>query len=79
MCPPLKIPQINNIRVGMAARKLIYFPESFWATWMTHKDNLFSPTTIFLLFYDLGVALDISREGEFLELYSEENVHPVSQ
>ena len=46
---------------------------------MTHKDNLFSPTTIFLLFYDLGVALDISREGEFLELYSEENVHPVSQ
>ena len=46
---------------------------------MTHQKILFFPTAIFLLFYDVGVALDIALEKYFFELYSEDKLHPVSQ
>ena len=46
---------------------------------MTSKENLLSPTAIFLLFYDVDVALDIDLEGELLEMDSEDKVQPVSQ
>ena len=46
---------------------------------MTHQESLFSPAANFLLFYDVGVALDISWEGELLDMDSEEKFQPVSQ
>ena len=46
---------------------------------MTPKDILLSPNAIFVLFYDVDVALDLVWEGEFLQMESEENLHPVSQ
>ena len=46
---------------------------------MTPKESLLSPNAIFLLFYDVDVALYLSLEGEFLEMESEEKLQPVSQ
>ena len=46
---------------------------------MTPKEILISPTAIFLLFNDVYVALDISWEGELLEMESEDKLQPVSQ
>ena len=46
---------------------------------MTHKVSLLSPTAIFLLFYDFGVALGIVQKGELLDMESEEKPQPVSE
>ena len=56
-----------------------YLPELFWATPTTPKESLLSPTAIFLIFYDVNVALDIAWEGQFLDMESEDNLQPVSQ
>ena len=34
---------------------------------MTHQENLFSPTVTSLPIYDVGAALTLVLEGEFLE------------
>ena len=59
--------------------QIFHFPESFWVTQMTPKENLLSPNAIFLLFYDVNVALDLALEGKLLEMESEDNLQPVSQ
>ena len=46
---------------------------------MTPKEGFLSPTDIFLLFYDVDVDLDLAWEGEFLEMKSEDKLHPMSQ
>ena len=46
---------------------------------MTPKERFLSPNAIYLLFKNVDVPLDISREGEFLEMDSNEKLHPVSQ
>ena len=46
---------------------------------MTPKDRFLSPTAIFLLFNDVDVALDLSRERELLEMESEDKLQTVSQ
>ena len=46
---------------------------------MTSKENILSPTAIFLLFYDVDVALDLAWEVELLEMESEYKLQPVSQ
>ena len=46
---------------------------------MTREEILLYHTAVFLIFYDLGLALDIAWEGELLEIYSEEKFQPVSQ
>ena len=46
---------------------------------MTPKENFLPPIAIFLLFYDVYVALDLTWEGELLEMESEEKLQPVSQ
>ena len=46
---------------------------------MTHRESLFSTSDIFLLIYDVCVTLDITLEGEILEMDSEEKLHPVSR
>ena len=46
---------------------------------MTPKESLLYPTAIFLLCYDVDAALDLAREGELLEMDSEDKIHPVSQ
>ena len=46
---------------------------------MTPKEILLSPTAIYLLLYDVDVALDLAWEGDLLEIESEENLQPVSQ
>ena len=46
---------------------------------MTPKKSLLSPNDIFLLFYDVDVALDLAWEGELLDTESEDKLHPVSQ
>ena len=51
----------------------------FWATLMTPKESFLSPNAIFLLFYDVDVALDLAWEGELLEMESEDKLEPVSQ
>ena len=35
---------------------------------MNHQESLLSPTPTFSLFHDVGVALDLSWEGEFLDM-----------
>ena len=54
-------------------------PESFWATQITPKDNMLSPTAICLLFCGVDVALDLAWEGELLEMESEDKLQTVSQ
>ena len=44
---------------------------------MTRKEILISTTDIFLLFYDVNVSLDISLEGELLDMESEDKLQPV--
>ena len=51
----------------------------FKVTWMTPKESFLYPTAIFSLFIDVDVALDLDWEGEFLEMESEDKLHPVSQ
>ena len=46
---------------------------------MTPKESFLSPTAIFLLFYDVNVALDLAWEGELLDMESEDKLQPVSQ
>ena len=46
---------------------------------MTPKYIFLSPTAIFLLFYDVYVALDLDWEGELLEMDYMEKLQPVSQ
>ena len=46
---------------------------------MTPKESLLSPTAIFLLFYDVDVALDITLEGELLDMESEYKLQIGSQ
>ena len=46
---------------------------------MTTKESLISPTTIYLLFYDVDVALDLAWEGELLDMEYNDKLHPVSQ
>ena len=46
---------------------------------MTPKESFLSPTDNFLLFNDVDVALDLAREGELLDMESEDNFQPVSQ
>ena len=38
-----------------------------------------SPLMIYLVFYDVDVALDLAWEGELLDMESEYKLHPVSQ
>ena len=51
----------------------------FGVTQMTSKESLLSPNAIYLPFYDVGVALDLSWEGELLEMKFEDKLQPVSQ
>ena len=44
---------------------------------MAPKESLISPTANFLLFYDADVALDLSWEGDFLEMDSVDKLQPV--
>ena len=46
---------------------------------MNPKEILLSPTAIYLLFYDVDMALDLAWEGELLEMDSEEKLQPVSK
>ena len=46
---------------------------------MTPKESLISPNAIYVLFYDVDVALDITLEVELLDMDSEDNLKPVSQ
>ena len=46
---------------------------------MTPKESFLSLTAIFLLIDDVDVALDLSWEGEFLEMDYEDKLQPVSQ
>ena len=46
---------------------------------MNPKESLISPNAIYLLFYDVDVALDIAWEGELLEMESEDKLQQVSQ
>ena len=46
---------------------------------MTTKDIFLSPNAIFLLVYDVDVALDIAWERKLLEMDSEDKLQPVSQ
>ena len=66
-------------REGMIVRTMISFPESFWVTWMNPKDNLLSPNAIYLLFYDVDVALDLAWEGELFEMEYEDKLQPLSK
>ena len=59
---------------GWWLMQLFHFPELFWVTQMNPKERLLSPNAIFLLFYDvdvaldLALALDIAWEGYILEM-----------
>ena len=46
---------------------------------MTPKESFLSPTSKFLLFNDVDMALDLAWEGELLEMDSEDKLQPVSQ
>ena len=46
---------------------------------MTPKESLLSHNAIFLLFYDVDVALDLAWERELLEMEYEDKLQPVSQ
>ena len=46
---------------------------------MNPKESLISPNGIYVLFYDVDVALDITLEVELLDMDSEDNLKPVSQ
>ena len=46
---------------------------------MTPKEIFLSPNAIFLIFNNVDVALDLSWEGEFLDMESEDKLQPVSQ
>ena len=46
---------------------------------MTPKESLFSPTAIFLRFYDVDVALGLAWEEYLLEMDYEHKIKPVSQ
>ena len=48
-------------------------------TGMNHQESLFFPTGTFLLFYDVGVDLNLAWEGKFLNMESEDKLQPVSQ
>ena len=45
---------------------------------MTPNESFLSPAAIYLLFYDVDVALDLAWEGELLEIESEDKLHTVS-
>ena len=46
---------------------------------MTPKESFLSPTDIFLLFNNVDVALDLDREGEFLDMDPDDKLQSVSQ
>ena len=46
---------------------------------MTHKEIFLSPNAIYLLFNNVGVALDLAWQGDFLEMDSDDKLQPVSQ
>ena len=46
---------------------------------MTPKERFLSHNAIFLLFNDVGVALDLAWEGELSEMDYEDKLQPVSQ
>ena len=46
---------------------------------MTPKESFLSPTAIFLQFNDVNVDLDLTWEGELLNMYSDDKLQPVSQ
>ena len=46
---------------------------------MTPKESLLSPTAIYLLFYDVDVALDLAWKGELLDMEYEDKLQLVSQ
>ena len=46
---------------------------------MTPKDSLLSTNAIYLLFYDVDVALYLALEGELLDMESEYKIQPVPQ
>ena len=46
---------------------------------MTPKESFLYPNDIFLLFNDVNVALDLTWEGELLDMDSEDKLQPVSQ
>ena len=41
---------------------------------MTPKESFLLPNAIFLLFYDVGVSLDLAGEGKLLETEYEDNL-----
>ena len=45
----------------------------------TPKESFLSPTANFLLSNNVDVALDLSWEGELLEMESDDKLQPVSQ
>ena len=46
---------------------------------MIPKESLLSPTAIYLLYYDVNVALYLAWEGELLDMEYEDKLQPVSQ
>ena len=46
---------------------------------MTPKKSLLSPIAIFLLFYDVDVALDLILDRDLSEMEYEDKLQPVSQ
>ena len=46
---------------------------------MTPKESFLSPTAKFLLSNNIDVALDLTWEGELLEMESDDNIQSVSQ
>ena len=46
---------------------------------MTHQESLFYPTDTCSLFYDVGVALYLACEGEFLDMDYGDKIYTVSQ
>ena len=46
---------------------------------MIPKESLLYPNEIFLLFYDVDVALDLALEGELLDIQYKDKLQTVSQ
>ena len=45
---------------------------------MNPKEILLSPNAIYLLYYDVNVALDLAWEGELLKMDYEDKLQPLS-
>ena len=64
---------------GLQQNNWFHLTELFWNNQMNSQYSLLSPTDILPLLHDIGVALDLAWEGAFLDLYSENKLHSVSQ